>query len=317
MSEALSRAPRTPLVSPGEIDCHYRDMTATFSADVTLATAQQRLAEHEQWLPIDGAPHQSLGTLCSCNSTGPLRLGYGAWRDLLLGAQFINGAGELITVGGRTVKNVAGYDVTKFMVGQRGVFGRLVTLTTRTYHKPDQALLVRYAPEPSIVAELMPTPLKPQWALLTRESLLCGYFGDEPAIAYFERAVAATKPIEIRRRDLLDDIVQRQELWTADSDVVFRATVPPANLAALSRRLEETVWAADAAFGIVQGVVDVDRKPLRSRIEQAGGTVAFFEGLYGKPIDLTVSDGERKLLERLKAAFDSQQTLNPLPWRNA
>jgi len=317
MSETLSRAPRAPLVSPGEIDGHFSDMTATFSADVTLAAAQQMLAEHGQWLPIDGAPDQSLGTLCNCNSTGPLRLGYGAWRDLLLGAQFINGGGELITVGGRTVKNVAGYDVTKFMVGQRGVFGRLVTLTTRTYRKPDQALLVRYPPQPNIVAGLMPTPLKPQWALLTRESLLCGYLGDEPAIAYFERAVAATKPIEIRRRDLLDDIVQRQELWTADGDVVFRAAVPPANLGALSRRLEETVWAADAAFGIVQGVIDVDRQPLRPRIEQAGGTVAFYAGLYGNPIELTVSDGERKLLERLKTAFDSQQTLNPLPWQNA
>src|SRR5580693_649001 len=146
MSEALSRAPRTPLVDPGEIDSHFSDMTATFSADVTLAAGQEKLAEHGQWLPIDGASNQSLGTLCSCNSTGPLRLGYGAWRDLLLGAQFINGAGGLITV--------AGYDVTKFMVGQRGVFGRLITLTTRTYRKPDQALLVRYAPEPSIVAEL-------------------------------------------------------------------------------------------------------------------------------------------------------------------
>ena len=75
------------------------------------------------------------------NSTGPLRLGYGAWRDLLLGVQFTNGRGELITAGGRTVKNVAGYDLTKFMVGSHGVFGRLVTITTRTYRRPDRALV--------------------------------------------------------------------------------------------------------------------------------------------------------------------------------
>src|SRR5665213_2028146 len=186
MSDALNRAPREPLVAPGEIDCNANDMTATFSADVTLAAAQDRLAQHTQWLPIDGVNNQSLGTLCGCNSSGPLRLGYGAWRDLLLGAQFINGAGELITAGGRTVKNVAGYDVTKFMVGQRGVFGRLVTLTTRTYRKPDHALLVRYAPDPKLIAKLMPTPLRPHWALLTSDALLCGYYGDEPAIAFFE-----------------------------------------------------------------------------------------------------------------------------------
>jgi hypothetical protein len=316
MSETLNRAPREPLVAPGEIDCHASDMTATFSADVTFESAQ-RLAEHDQGLPIDGATDQSLGTLCSCNSTGPLRLGYGAWRDLLLGAQFINGAGELITVGGRTVKNVAGYDVTKFMVGQRGVFGRLVSLTTRTYRKPDQALLVRYAPEPSIVSELMPTPLKPQWAVLTREALLCGYFGDELTIAFFEKASAAAKPLEIRRRDLSEDIAQRRELWTADGEIVFRASVPPANLADFARGLKAQSWAADAAFGVVQGVVGGDRKLLEALAKQVSGTIAFFAGLYGKPIELPASDAERNLLERLKTAFDSQRTLNPLPWRNA
>ena len=127
------RQPHTPLVPPGGIECFSRDMTATISADVTLAAAQKKLEEFNQWLPIDGDPQSALGELIESNSTGPLRLGYGAWRDLLLGVQFLNGKNELITAGGRTVKNVAGYDLTKFAVGQRGVFGRIVTLTTRTY----------------------------------------------------------------------------------------------------------------------------------------------------------------------------------------
>src|SRR6266436_1777604 len=121
------RARRQPLVAPGAIDAQERDMTATFAADVTLRAAQSHLLAINQWLPIDGNPHATLGALVDVNSTGPLRLGYGAWRDLLLGVQFTNGRGELITAGGRTVKNVAGYDLTKFMVGSRGVFGRLVT----------------------------------------------------------------------------------------------------------------------------------------------------------------------------------------------
>jgi len=317
MLEALQRPPRQPLVGPGEMDCHFSDMTATFSADVTLAVAQQKLSERNQWLPIDGAPDQSLGNLCGCNSTGVLRLGYGAWRDLLLGAQFINGVGELITVGGRTVKNVAGYDVTKFMVGQRGTFGRMVTLTTRTYRKPDLALLARYAPDPALVGQMISTALKPTWAMLTRDALFCGYLGDEPAIAFFEQALAPTKPVEVQRRSLLDDIVHRQELWTVDGRVTFRASVPPANLGQLARGLKVKLWTADAAFGVAQGVVEGDRNAVKSAVQLAGGTVCFFDGLYGRPIELTVSDGERKLLERLKAAFDSQQTLNPLPWRNA
>src|SRR5690348_7683925 len=127
MEEISFREPRAPLVGPGGIDCHVRDMTATVSADATLGEFQRRLAEHRQWAPIDGDSKQSVGTRVSTDSTGPLRLGYGAWRDLLLGVQFLNGRGQLITAGGKTVKNVAGYDLTKFMVGQRGIFGRLVT----------------------------------------------------------------------------------------------------------------------------------------------------------------------------------------------
>src|SRR3954465_3458173 len=145
-------------------------MTATFAADVTLAEAQRRLGEVGQWLPVDGPVEATLGTLVDHDSTGPLRVGYGAWRDLLLGAQFTNGKGDLITAGGRTVKNVAGYDLTKFMVGQHGVFGQLVSITTRTYRRPRGAVVARWAGrETAALAKLLPTSLRPQWSLLTGE----------------------------------------------------------------------------------------------------------------------------------------------------
>src|SRR6185295_8836809 len=109
----------------------------------------------------------------------PAATGIRAWRDLLLGAQFHNGRGELITAGGRTVKNVAGYDLTKFMVGQRGVFGTLLTLTMRTYKRPAGAVLAVFAPRPKLMQRLIPSPARPQWAMLTPDALLCGYLGDE------------------------------------------------------------------------------------------------------------------------------------------
>src|SRR5687767_15175859 len=135
-------------------------MTATFSADLTLVDAQAKLGETDQWLPIDGDPSQTLGQLVEQNSTGPLRLGYGAWRDLLLGCQFHNGRGELITAGGRTLKNVAGYDLTKFMIGQRGVFGRVITVTTRTYRGPEAAAVARFEPDGRVVGRLLISPCR-------------------------------------------------------------------------------------------------------------------------------------------------------------
>src|SRR5215213_323741 len=168
----VQRPPRESRVAPGGFELLSRDMTATFSADCTLRFAQEKLGEIGQWLPVDGEEDATLGSLIESNSTGPLRLGFGAWRDLLLGAQFTNGRGELISAGGRTVKNVAGYDLTKFMVGQRGVFGKLVTITTRVYKRPAGAVLATFPPEPKLVHLLLPSPQRPQWTLLTPDALL-------------------------------------------------------------------------------------------------------------------------------------------------
>ena len=294
-------------------------MTATVSADVPLTLLQQRLAEHGQWLPIDGDAEQSIGALVSTDSTGPLRLGYGAWRDLLLGMQFNNGSGELITAGGRVVKNVAGYDLTKFMVGQRGIFGRLVTVTTRTYRRPQGAILVRHAPDSAILSRLIPISLRPHWAVLTRDALSCGYLGDESTLAFYKSAVARSEPLEIVERSFDQDIAHRASLWAIDGPLVFRASLPPARLGEVASRLASGRWAADAAFGIVIGSVDAGSgiDSLRQTVASSGGSVRFFRGAFGPPLELSTTAGERRIIERLKWAFDPDSTLNPLPWSSS
>ena len=319
MEEIEFREPREPLVGPGGIECHVRDMTATVSADTTLGDFQRELAGHDQWLPIDGDSSQSIGTLVSCNSTGPLRLGYGAWRDLLLGVQFLNGRGQLITAGGKTVKNVAGYDLTKFMVGQRGIFGRLVTLTMRTYRQPQGAILARHSPDPTLVGKLIPTSLKPHWAVLTRDALLCGYVGDRASLDFYRQAIGQAGVIERIERTLDEDIAHRASLWVKDGKVTFRASVPPASLAEFVAKMSVDDWSADAAFGIVVGALS-DEGPvakLRESAEALGGTLRTYRGPYGQPIELSTNPGERKIIERLKNAFDPDVTLQPLPWQNS
>jgi FAD/FMN-containing dehydrogenase len=317
MEQEHFRAPREPLVGPGGADCQVRDMTATFSADLTLRTVQEKLGEHDQWLPMDGDANQTLGTLVSSDSTGPLRLGYGAWRDLLLGAQFQNGRGELITAGGRTVKNVAGYDLTKFMVGQHGIFGRLITITTRTYRRPEGALLVRHRPETRIFGGLVPTPLRPQWVVLTREALLLGYLGDATTLSFYRDSIPKTKPTEIVEQTLDKDIEHRTRLWARDGVISFRANVPPARLGEFVARIVGEAWSADAAFGIVVGALETEEQMtgVRSAADSVQGRVRFSWGLYGSPIELSTNQSERRIIEQLKRAFDPDKTLQPLPWR--
>ncbi len=263
MDAALSRPPRSPLVPPGGADLHERDMTATFSADVTLDDAQRQLAAIGQWLPIDGDPDLSLGELVDRNSTGPLRLGYGAWRDLLLGVQFLNRRDELISAGGRTVKNVAGYDLTKFMVGGRGMFGRLVTLTTRTYRRPAGSIAIDLPPTPLKINELLLTPLRPQYAMLTPAGLRLGYLGDERTLSYYREHLPSLSPTATVERSVDDDIADRRSQWCGFAGPTFRASVPPANLLAFTRDLPMERWSADAAFGIVVGSSGTHHNDLR------------------------------------------------------
>jgi FAD/FMN-containing dehydrogenase len=305
------RANYQPLVAAGKIEHHVADMTATIAADVSLAQVQQALAAMGQWLPIDGDADLPVGELVETNSSGPLRLGYGHWRDLLLGAQFHNGVGELITAGGRTVKNVAGYDLTKFMIGQRGVFGRLVTLTTRTYKRPAGAILATFSPNPKLIDQLIPSPARPQWAMLTSDALLCGYLSDERTLAYYSGALAQWKPISIKRRTLETDIEQRASLWQGE----FRAAVPPAQLKQFLADAKPAQWVADPVFGIVLGA-GVDDAMVEKAARDRGGSVVFT--VRGKEKFFTVPPGpQREALERLKKSFDPDNRLSPLPWQIA
>jgi hypothetical protein len=307
-----ARADREPLVQPGQIEHHVADLSATFAADVTLAAAQAKLRAANQWLPIDGDPNATLGSLVEHNSTGPLRLGFGAWRDLLLGAQFTNGAAELITAGGRTVKNVAGYDLTKFMVGQYGIFGKVVTLTTRAYKAPQSALLAAFDPDVKKLNALLVTPCRPQWAALTKDALLCGYLGDDVTIDFYQKVVPQYESREVIRQTLDDDIAARAKLWKTGPGT-FRASLAPARIAEFAAACGVTDWCADAAFGVVVGPVgDVDPDALTKAAGSAGGTVVLMDN-SGIPTNLSLAPGISSLLSRLKQSFDPEGKLPSLP----
>ncbi len=79
----------------------------------------------------------TFGGILAANSTGPTRLLYGSPRDLLLGIRYVTPAGDIVGVGGKTVKNVSGYDMCKLMIGSLGTLGVLCELTLRLLPLPE------------------------------------------------------------------------------------------------------------------------------------------------------------------------------------
>ena len=119
---------------------HYEpaDLTITVEAGMNLADLEEFLERDGLWLPLDppGGACASLGGILATNSSGPLRLRFGSARDMVLGIKVATAEGKLIKSGGRVVKNVAGYDLCKLLVGSYGTLGVIVEASFKLFPRP-------------------------------------------------------------------------------------------------------------------------------------------------------------------------------------
>ena len=123
-SRTLSLAKVSGVVDyqPGELLVVVRPGTPLAELERTLAGSKQALAfEPPHW-----GPQATIGGTVACNLSGPRRVRAGAARDHLLGFEAVTGRGQVVRGGGRVVKNVTGYDLSKLMCGS---FGTLAVLT--------------------------------------------------------------------------------------------------------------------------------------------------------------------------------------------
>jgi glycolate oxidase FAD binding subunit len=115
------------------------EFTFTALAGTRLSEVGAHLARHGQYLPFDppfietGA---TLGGTVAAGLSGSGRYHYGSLRDFLIGVLFIDGEGRLMHGGGKVVKNAAGFDFPKLMIGSRGSLGILVELTFKVFPRP-------------------------------------------------------------------------------------------------------------------------------------------------------------------------------------
>ncbi len=123
----------------GIIDYEPGEYTFTAYAGTAVAAIQQALAQNGQYLPFDPlltTAGATLGGTVAANSCGSGRYRYGGVRDFILGVRFVDGHGRLIRAGGKVVKNAAGFDLPKFMVGSLGRYGLLVELSFKVFPQP-------------------------------------------------------------------------------------------------------------------------------------------------------------------------------------
>lgn len=127
------------------VDYPARDMTITVEAGMPVQELQQVLAAENQQLPVDAFdPSISVGALVASDVAGPRQYGYGTLRDYVIGIEAVDGHGRIFHAGGRVVKNVAGYDLCRLMVGSRGSLGILTQVTFKLKPVPEHSLLLGF-----------------------------------------------------------------------------------------------------------------------------------------------------------------------------
>jgi glycolate oxidase FAD binding subunit len=116
------------------------DLTISLQAGVKVARTMEACCEHRQLLPIEAPTGSTIGGALAAGVSGPLRAGFGGLRDFCIGVSFITGDGASARGGGRVVKNVAGYDLMKLMIGSYGSLGVIVSANFKLFPMPQQTM---------------------------------------------------------------------------------------------------------------------------------------------------------------------------------
>ena len=315
------------------------DFVLTARAGTSLAEIAEATAREGQWLTLDpfGTAHGTIGATIATASWGPLASAFGTPRDHLLGCEIVTGAGDIVRAGGRVVKNVAGFDLSRLNTGAWGTLGALTSVTVRLRARPelDRTLAVALVPGSDVATRawrwLRESPFTPLAAELCSASLaralgigddttlLVRLGGNEQLVRSAEQAVAQLG--EVRVSDA--EVWNRLRVAEPARAAVVRLGVAPASVGPLWSAASEAAQRAGGYAhatlerGVVRCVVPIvaaeeENGRLRGiigELHSAGSRV--FERLpqaLWSDVPSAVAD---HLSASIRRAFDPDQLLNP------
>jgi len=326
------------------IDHVAGDLTAKIPSGATLDEVNGALSREQQWLPID-APHgdrATIGGIVATNDSGPRRHRFGTPRDLIIGIEFALVDGRIARAGGRVVKNVAGYDLSRLLCGS---LGSLAVITGATFKlaplAPTSRTVVvtsdRARPLCDLTSAIAAAPLSPSatelsshpWALMVR-------FETISAAAEQQSKQAAALSAQHGARVVVLDGDAEQRLWNdlesrfwTDEGAVAKISVLPSDVAELVDHIErasselhvEWQLLGRAALGVlfVRVLGDPTQQAaiiseLRRSVSTRRGTVVLLSAPADvkRRVDSWGDLGDAlPLMQAVKARFDPHGTLNP------
>ena len=311
------------------------DLTLTARAGTTLREIHDATGAHGQWLALDppGSEDGTLGATVATASAGPLRTFFGSPRDLVLGVEFVTGSGVVARGGGRVVKNVAGFDLTRLMTGSWGTLGALTEITVRLHARPeaDESVAVPVDPTSGVsrVRQLLRRlPFTPYACEVLNAELARRVIGAGEATALFRLGGNAAS-VQAQRTALAELGEARQidtrawrEMATVELEgaVVFRLSGLPSEIERLWANATETVSRCPGALihstpsrGVVRCIVPAaadSLSALRHAFAQRSKNTRIGERLPPDLWSLCSSPASDRLSAGIKRTFDPSNVLN-------
>lgn len=301
----------------GIIEYQPSEYTVTVRAGTPVRDLSAALRERGQYLPCDPLlpDAATLGGTVAGNLSGSRRYRYGGLRDFILGAEVVDGMGRAFRVGGKVVKNSAGFDLSKFLVGSLGAYAIMTELTFKVF--PDvprfHSLAVDYASLEDALAAIYfinqnifeldaldLIPLAGRWRLLTR---LAGF--DETLPRRVERFSAAmTHHTSLLHITGLDESAT---LWDPLADLTGAYLVKVALSPKQVPAFDHAITAAQRRYGVganVAWVADEDLSQLVDALKACSLTGLCLRGdvesaVIGAPLENVLAARVKQVLDPL------------------
>lgn len=331
----------------GIVDYAPEELVVTLRAGTPMREVEALLAQRNQMLafeppdlgPLLGrAPGE--GTLVGAvmgNLAGPRRLSAGAARDHLLGFSGVNGRGEAFKSGGRVMKNVTGYDLSKLLAGSWGTLAVLDEVSVKVLPAPDQTrtLLLQGLDDPAAVTAMCAAMGSPH------EVSGAAHVGDRTALRIEGVAPSVEARLKGLRELLMASGAAMEELATLESRsfwrdvrdvapldapadaVVWRLSCPPTEGPTIVARIRAQRPAAKAFYDWSGGLIwlslphsaDADHVLVRAALGATGGHATLIRApasiRASVPVLHPQSPALAALATRVKESFDPKGLFNP------
>ncbi len=273
-----------------------RDLTVSVQAGMPFAELERILGEHRQMLPLDPGwdAESTIGGVVAANISGPRRRLYGTARDMIIGMTFATLEGKLVNSGGMVVKNVAGLDMAKLMIGSFGTLAAIAVVNFKVFPIPAESRTfeMEFATAEEAFAErdrILRSALQP--AALDLINWPTGSF------RLLLRAGGSPAVLDRYRRELPDaTVLPGEEIWNEIREFTpgFLARNPEGSVVSLSSKLTEMSAAASAL-----------RVPFIARA--ASGVIYAHHSTPHPPVE---PGGDFAMMTKVKEMFDPGRLLN-------